>query len=154
MTQLISLNKYKIMLSDKEIFSRWLKKAIKLEGIIKGKDLSDKTGIAPSTISGYLNDKTYPDLQNRLKICQAIGVDYNKIIMAGREDDFEAGKKFKNQSTADEVIKLLVELESIDQFALGEIGRMVREKIEILKTKNRIDEPLLKPENVPKKHVG
>lgn len=69
------------MEDDKKIFVDWLKKLIKIDGVITGRKLAEKVNVDPSTISGYLTGRTQgPDLPLRLKICEIIGVEYKKII--------------------------------------------------------------------------
>ncbi|MCG8639459.1 MAG: helix-turn-helix transcriptional regulator [Desulfobacterales bacterium] len=66
---------------DKAIFTRWLKKAIKVDNRITGKKLAEKVDVHPSTISGYITDKSKGlGLSLRLKICDALNVDYFEII--------------------------------------------------------------------------
>lgn len=116
------------------------------------KFLNLETGLTTGFLSLVINGVKKPSLESQIKILKACGINYEDMFF--EEKRICSNKNFKNQSTADEVIDLLIELESIDQFALGEIGRIVREKIQILRTKNRIDEPILKPEQIPKKRVG
>lgn len=73
------------MKTDKEIFTEWLRHAIKIKGLIKGKDLAVKAGVDPTTISGYLTGRTKgPELDLRLKICNILNVDYSSIIKQGK----------------------------------------------------------------------
>jgi len=74
------------MEDDKKKFVNWLKKVIKIDGLITGKKLSQKVGVDPSTISGYLTGRTKgPELPLRLRICEEMGVDYEEILEAGRQ---------------------------------------------------------------------
>jgi len=75
------------MKDDKQIFVEWLKYAIKIECKMKGKELAEKLGINPGTISGYITDKSKGprDIKDRIRICEVLGTDYQKIIDAGRQ---------------------------------------------------------------------
>ena len=86
------------MLTDKEIFSNWLKEIIKLKGIVKGKDLALDVGVAPGTISGWFGDKSKgPEKDVGEKICDILTnkykfpCEYDQIIKTGR-------KKFESKT--------------------------------------------------------
>jgi len=73
--------------ADKKIFSKWLKKKIKLEGAIKGNVLAKKIGVHPSTISGWFGEKSQgPDRELSIQICKILNVDYNDIITKERQE--------------------------------------------------------------------
>jgi len=77
------------MRDDKQIFVDWLKYAIKIEGKMTGEALSKKAKIHAGTISGYLTNKSKGprEIKDRVKICEALGADYQEIIEAGRQKD-------------------------------------------------------------------
>ena len=74
------------MKDDKQIFVEWLRKAIKIDKLMTGEQLAAAVNISPATISGYLTGRTKgpAELDLRLKICEALNVDYQKIIKEGR----------------------------------------------------------------------
>ena len=135
----------------------------------KQSELGRQAGVAKGHMSDIKNGNRRALYQQRNRIAKACGYDYFGFINLGskilkkrnlptglvfKNETIKEKSPFKNKQLSDEVIKLLVELESIDPFELASIGSIVREKITILKNKNRIDEPVLKPEQVPKKRVG
>ena len=69
------------MISDKEIFSIWLKMKMKGEDAIAGNVLAPMIGVHPSTISGWFSGKSKgPGKPLAKKICKIIGGDYDNII--------------------------------------------------------------------------
>lgn len=72
---------------DKALFTRWLKKAIKVDNRITGKELAKRVGVHPSTISGYITNKSKGlGLSLRLKICDVLKVEYAEIMNRERRN--------------------------------------------------------------------
>jgi len=100
------------MLSDKEIFANWLKKNVKLNGIVKGNVLAKKIGVDPSTISGWFGGTRSkgPEKTLSLKIIEVLnnecGTDFNydEIIKTGR---YQSEKK--DPELAGEDIKAIID---------------------------------------------
>lgn len=67
--------------NEKNIFVEWLKKVIKIDNRITGKELAARLGVHPSTISGYLTGKrSGPGKAVRFKICEILGEDYSNVV--------------------------------------------------------------------------
>ena len=144
------INNLTKMEDDKKKFVNWLKKIIKIDGVITGKQLAKKVGIDPSTISGYLTGRTKgPELSLRLEICKVLGFDYEEIMDIGRRqiaplptplgtEDIKkliAGEMNKYQTNDIErhlrnkhkaIIHDLQELEKLDPAALKEIHNYIK----------------------------
>ncbi len=76
--------------SEREIFVEWLRKAIKIDRLITGKELATRIGVDPSTISGYLTGKRNgPGAELRLKICEVLGKKYADIVGEEYSDEYQ-----------------------------------------------------------------
>lgn len=87
----VALEYIETMLTDKEIFSNWLKQVIKVKGVVKGKYLANDIEVDPSTISGWFGDRSKgPEPDVCIKICEVLTKkykfpsNYDQIIEEGR----------------------------------------------------------------------
>ena len=69
---------YKIMIKIEEIQKR-LREAIEY-GTISQKELADKLGINPSTVSKYMRQDKYPSLDTFANICDILDVSADEIL--------------------------------------------------------------------------
>lgn len=142
MTTAINLPYIGKMKTDAEIFSTWLKKVVKFEGQIKGKDLAKKINVHPSTISGWFGEKSQgPRKELSLKICEILHGDYSEIIKAGRHKEDEPNPEHPSPTEKNgkaEIITCIKELSDMKlKFEMSQkIVAMLESENERLKAEN------------------
>ncbi|MCF8126864.1 MAG: helix-turn-helix transcriptional regulator, partial [Desulfotignum sp.] len=130
-----------IMLTEKEIFTKWLKKKIKIEEATTGVVLAQKVGVHPSTISGWFSRKSKgPEKKIRLKICEFFQVNHDDIVgkkkkeKSAKQDPkivnidrqhWKVVEQFQQKDTALQINQALVELEKVDPSSLESMLEMV-----------------------------
>lgn len=136
-----------------EIFRHWLRKIIKKDKRITGKQLAALVGCDPSTISSYIRMRTRPDygiqetIQNKLGVTDQEVTEQGKaeiknlqqtVLVQPQPETLPTGTRrsaieFNNRATADEIMTALKEIEKLDPGELEFFRSIILNRLDYLR---------------------